>query len=78
MTGMNTQNGMILRDLEEGKTITPLTAIKDYHCMRLAARIWDLRQQGHVINKSIVHSGDKQWAEYKMAQANDNQPAPVK
>jgi len=78
MAGINTQNGMILRDLKEGKKITPMTAIKDYHCMRLAARIYDLRQQGYSISRSIVHGDDKQWAEYKMAQANDNQPVPVK
>ena len=78
MTSTNTQSGMILRDLLEGKKITPISAIKDYHCMRLAARILDLRKDGHDITTTIVHSGDKQWAEYKMAQANDNQPAPVK
>ena len=39
------QNMAIRKDLLIGKVITQLDAIKDYHCTRLSARIWDLRHK---------------------------------
>ena len=44
-----TQNKRILQHLQEGKSITPLDALNNYGCMRLAARISELKKQGHVI-----------------------------
>ncbi len=41
-----TQNEKILAALRDGKRISPLSALQDYGCMRLAARIYDLRDQG--------------------------------
>ena len=46
---MDTQNKQILKDLKAGKSITPLDALLKYGCMRLAARIYDLKEAGHII-----------------------------
>lgn len=43
---MMTQNEMILDHLRTYGKITPLSALEQYGCMRLAARISDLREQG--------------------------------
>ncbi len=44
-----TQNSKILTYLAEGNTITPLKALKLFGCMRLGARIWDLKKMGNKI-----------------------------
>ena len=41
-----TQCDRILRHLEDFGSIDPMTAIKDYGCMRLASRISDLKDRG--------------------------------
>lgn len=45
-----TQNEMILRHLQTGKSITPVEALSEYGCMRLASRISDIeRMTGETI-----------------------------
>lgn len=39
----------VLDFMAAGNEITGLTALARFHCMRLGARIYDLRQQGHKI-----------------------------
>lgn len=48
------QNSLILNMLKKGP-VTPMDALKHAQCMRLGARIWDLRQMGHQI--------DREWYE---------------
>ena len=43
------QTEMILGHLQAHGTITPIEAMESYGCMRLGARIWDLRKAGHTI-----------------------------
>lgn len=43
---MQTQNDMILSHLRHFGSITPREALDLYGCMRLGARIWDLKHQG--------------------------------
>lgn len=43
------QRQMILAHMKAGKTITPLEALQKFGCMRLSARIWELRKQNHDI-----------------------------
>ena len=52
-----TQEAMILSDLKKGKRITPVNALNKYGCFRLAARIFDLRNQGHKIGRTIAPAG---------------------
>lgn len=66
-----TQNERILRHLEEIGTIDPMTALRDYSIMRLAARISDLRSQGYNISCRMVNGknrfGEKvSYAEYSL------------
>ena len=45
-----TQSERILRHLQDYGSITPVEAMAEYGIMRLGARIWDLKKQGHVIS----------------------------
>ena len=59
------QNDMILIALKNGERITPLSALEKFGCLRLSARIWDLRDQGHPITtKNITTPQGKSIAEY--------------
>ena len=44
-----TQCDLILRHLEDYGSIDPMTAIREYGCMRLASRIADLKDRGYTI-----------------------------
>lgn len=43
------QTQMILAALKRGRALTPLEALNEFGCFRLAARVDELRQQGHAI-----------------------------
>ena len=49
-----TQNDMILNHLKSGRPITPLQALSEFGCFRLAARIWELREDGHDVKMKRV------------------------
>tara|TARA_R110000823_G_scaffold203197_1_gene334033 strand:+ start:4121 stop:4336 length:216 start_codon:yes stop_codon:yes gene_type:complete len=61
---MKGQTIEILTHLEEHGSIDPLTALRQYGCFRLAARIHDLRFQGHKIETKYKIVGEKRYAEY--------------
>ena len=48
---MNGQNEMVLSYMKQFKSITPLDAMQSLGCMRLSARIKDLRDAGHPIGR---------------------------
>ena len=69
-----TQNEMILSHLKEFGKINPMEAISIYGCMRLAARISELREQGRTdgfnIETNMVKANNRfgdtvTYAEYK-------------
>jgi len=69
------QCAKILARLQAGKTITPLEALDEYGVGRLAARVADLRNEGHVINSRLItvfnRDGAKcRVAEYSMTQGD--------
>lgn len=65
----DTQNRMILAELKQGKSITPIDALTKHGCFRLSARIYDLRQAGHNITKRMVETDSgKMVAEYRLGQ----------
>lgn len=43
------QTARIIRHLESGKSITPLQALNLFGCLRLSARIYDIRDLGYKI-----------------------------
>lgn len=49
MTDATSQKMKILSWLKAGKRVSPKLAIKKAQCFRLAARIYDLRQEGYQI-----------------------------
>lgn len=62
----DTQNSAILAALKSGRSIIPLDALSEFGCLRLAARICDLRSAGHPIERSWGTGGEKRWAEYRL------------
>jgi|TARA_R100000734_G_C3313910_1_gene105349 hypothetical protein len=64
------QNKAILEYLKKGKTITPLEALPKFGCLRLSARIFNLREAGHHIITNRITRGDKTFAEYTLIKEN--------
>lgn len=63
-----TQKEKVERHLMRLVAITPLEALRDYGCFRLAAIIHKLRQQGWDIETRYVTTpdGEKKFASYKL------------
>ena len=49
----------VLAYMEEHGSITPLEALNAFGCMRLGARIWDLRHEGYEIATGMVLDKDR-------------------
>jgi len=62
---MKSQNDQILAYLKSGKSITPIDALNEFGCFRLAARIYELRASGHRIEKEM-EGEEKRYARYYM------------
>ena len=54
----------IAQDLKAGRKITPIDALHSYECLRLGARIFDLKERGMNIDRDMVTKGGKRVAEY--------------
>lgn len=52
-----TQCDRILRHMKDYGSIDPMEAIRDYGCMRLSARISDLKDRGYKIVPSVQGVG---------------------
>jgi uncharacterized small protein (DUF1192 family) len=61
-----TQKRRVLGYLQLNKSITPLTALSRLGVMRLGARIWDLRKEGHVIESRLIKNRGKHYARYSL------------
>jgi hypothetical protein len=55
---------MVLEHLQAGQSITALDSLRLYGVLRLAARIDDLRKDGHNIITQTVRIGNKEFARY--------------
>ena len=61
------QSERILQHLKGGGRLTALNALMFYDCLRLGARIHDLKQQGHVIKSELVSTPNgKHVSQYYM------------
>jgi hypothetical protein len=67
MTTTKNQTTRILRYLKTGRGITPLSALTRFKCMRLAARIEELRDSGVKISSRMMNRGGKRFACYSLA-----------
>lgn len=65
---IRSQASRILDYMATGKGITPLTALKRFGCLRLGARAYDLKKQGHPIVSRMVRRNGATVAEYRLAQ----------
>lgn len=64
------QAEQVLTHIKRHGSINPLTAITAYGCMRLAARICDLRDAGYNIVTDMVKTSEgKQYARYRLGGA---------
>jgi hypothetical protein len=62
------QSAAILRHLERGRSLDPMSALERFGTMRLAARMLELKRAGHRIEAKIVRLGKHHWASYRLAQ----------
>jgi len=63
------QCAVVLNHMQEHGSITALHAMRMYGCARLAARIHNLRADGHRIRSSMVSINGKRFAMYELEQA---------
>ena len=69
MEHTESQNKKIKAWLQEGHTITAITALEIFKCFRLAARIRDLKQSGVPIDSQFIEvESGKKVKEYWIAQ----------
>lgn len=61
------QTQQILSLLKRGRKLSPAYAWQAFGCMRLAARIAELRQSGVDIRTEMVERAGKRWAQYRLA-----------
>jgi hypothetical protein len=59
-----TQNDVIRAALLAGRSLTPLDALRDFGCFRLAARVADLRREGLPIECVNETANGKRFARY--------------
>lgn len=63
-----TQREKLLGHLKAGLPITAHRALYGYSCQRLAARIYDLKQLGHQIEKRMVKVQTRDGREARVAE----------
>jgi len=64
---MKSQNKLILAHLKKGLGLTPLGAFNYFGSLRLAARISNLREQGHNIKtEQYITGNNKRVARYTL------------
>jgi len=67
------QNDLILEHLRTRGPITALEAGHTYECLRLGARIWELKRRGVLIDSEMVSvSSGKRVKEYRLANIDVN------
>jgi Helix-turn-helix domain len=66
-TNTKNQTNRILRYLRTGNSLTPMSALTRFKCMRLAARIEELRDAGIKISSRMMNRGGKRFACYSLA-----------
>lgn len=69
---MPTQAEQILAALKQGRKITALDALNEFGCMRLGARVLELKDKGHDIRDEWVKTGKgKQVKRYFIDRESD-------
>ena len=68
MPGREMSQKTAILDMLKRGPVTPLDALSKIGCFRLAARVKELREEGHPIVTHIEHQGDKDFARYELEQ----------
>lgn len=68
-----TQNERVLKYMRDFGSITQLEAMQDLGCMRLGARVYDLKRDGYAIKKEMETSKnrygeDTSYARYRLVE----------
>jgi hypothetical protein len=66
MDSVTSQTDQILAYLREGNALTPLEALERFGCLRLGARVWDLKQAGFDIRSELIERNGKRFAQYTL------------
>ena len=61
------QNAQILHYMKMGRRLTPLAALRLFGYLRLAARVFELREQGHSIISEPLTVRGKRFMAYRIA-----------
>ena len=64
---MKSQSEKILRAFERGEVLTQRKAINRFGCYRLAARVFDLRRDGHDIRCQLLDRNGTRVGHYYLA-----------
>lgn len=75
---MVSQKKMVLDYIEEFGSITPIDAFRDLGVTRLAAKVFELKKEGHDIDKVIETGKNRfgnrtQYARYSFGKGEDNE-----
>ena len=77
MTATITQNDAILALLQSRPAgLTPIEALNEVGCFRLAARVGELRSQGHLIVNTPETRDGRTWARYRLLPSKVSSPIP--
>lgn len=73
MSSKATQCDLVLEFMAANGSITPVEALDELGCMRLASRISDLKRMGHSIRKEMVEKKNRfgetvRFARYSIAE----------
>jgi hypothetical protein len=62
------QLNRIKKHLQAGKSISPMIALREFGCLRLAARISDLKEQGMRIKTVMIYNASPayKYAKYSL------------
>ena len=64
---MKSQNEQILKHLSAGNALTPIRGLHLFNCLRVGARIFELRKAGHNIKTEMIGLPSGKWvAEYRL------------
>ena len=66
------QTKRIRHYLESGYKLTPIDALNKFNCFRLAAVIFNLREEGLPVKTRTVKNGQKSFAEYYLENPTGN------
>lgn len=64
----SSQKARILEHMRKGHSITPLEALNSFGCLRLGARIADIKAEGYLVHTEMIKDPrtGKRYAQYSL------------